>query len=231
MVTVPHQEVIYHFCFALTSLPPWSTCIFPTCLETKVSTILGFLQRFSLMSLIYLAVAVPAGLGISGVRFTPMFRKFSLQYHIGTDMLEPMIQGLRSLVELIDSVTSLSHLDYLTVQIILVRYNSFMSALQNNEECSRAIGHFDQLMENSHFRSITTQQLSFDCREFPTDESEYLAHTAAIKALLPLLDKEGILSFGKQFSESMILSSPSNWKTDPILGGTPEASPNIFGHV
>jgi hypothetical protein len=119
-------------------------------------------------------------------------------------MLEPRIQRLRNLVELIDSVISLSHLDYLAVQIILASHESFMVEIQNNEDYSRAIAYFDQIMENSQFRCITTRQLSFDSREWPMDESKYLVYTAPIKALLPLLDKEGILSFGKAFRESAI---------------------------
>jgi hypothetical protein len=80
--------------------------------------------------------------------------------------------------------------------------------LRTRENYSRAIASFDQLTDNSHFRRIPTRQLSFDSMKWPADESEYLAQTTLIKALLPLLDKEGILSFGKAFYEGKIFIEP-----------------------
>jgi hypothetical protein len=122
-------------------------------------------------------------------------------------MHELAIAPMRNLVELINFVTSHSHLDFLAVQIVLVFHERFMSELQDNEDFSQALAYFDQLMENSHFRSIRTRQISFDSREWPADESKYLAHTTLIKTLVPLLDKEGIISFGKPYSTGKIISN------------------------
>jgi hypothetical protein len=165
------------------------------------------------------------------IQFPPTFQKFTLDYHLGIYQRELTIESMRNLESLIDFVVSHGHLDPLAVQIKLVSHEHFISALQDNEDFSRAIAHFDQLMKNSHFQCIRTRKLSFDSRKLPVDESNYSAQTTLIKALLPLLDKEGILSFGNAFHDSKILVE-FFFKLQLItnLDGT-EVNPNIFGHL
>jgi hypothetical protein len=111
---------------------------------------------------------------------------------------------MRNLVNVIDFVVSHGHLDLLAVQIIPDYHRTFIYVLKQNTDYSRAIAYFDELLENPHFQRITNRQISFDSRNWPANESEYLAEITLIKALLPLLDKEGILSFGKTFHEGKI---------------------------
>jgi hypothetical protein len=113
-------------------------------------------------------------------------------------------------MEIIDFVASHSNLDFLAVHIVLVFHQRFITELQDNGDFSQAIACFDQLTENSRFQHIRTRQFSFHSREWPVDESQYLTHTTSIKCLLPLLDKEGIISFGKSYVEGKRNLEPSS---------------------